>query len=283
MGRNILMHAARGNHADVFARARDLYKDHRHTFTKKPAEKTDDYGSFDVTAVDNTGRSVLHHAAEAGCLDVLTEVMKHTNTGMLQKPDGNGLTPVHHLLRAKYGEPEGRDELSSKFKKLWTAMEARDVMPWTSTGKKRVEIRAKTELIHAARGGFATLRLVLEKVRAAQKASDVGVDVDKTLSVSVAGDTEASPPDAAELAAWGWGMLLGAATKGGHVEVLEIVVRAIKVCTYSYTRRTWSVCHQTAYTRSRAPWPVAIKASCKYAAANECPLKNTQHGCLFEH
>lgn len=228
------MHAARGNHVDAFTRARDLYQDHRHTLAR-PTDGGGDPGSFNK--IDNTGRSVLHHAAEAGCLDVLTEVMKLSNDNMMHRPDMNGLTPVHHLLRAKYGEPEGRDELRSKFEKLWNDMEPRDVMPWTTPARAQdgIAVRAQTELIHAARGGLSTLRLVLDKTRATMQTVD-DVRLDDALSVKVAeekGEGKGPPPtmpQKSELAQWGWGMLLAAVTKGGHVQALEIVVRAIKVC-----------------------------------------------------
>eukprot|EP00903_Cladosiphon_okamuranus_P011821 g11108.t2 len=231
MGRNILMHAARGNHLDVFKRVQDLYEGHQYTFAS-PSAGVDDTTLF--IEEDITGRKVLHHAAEAGCLEVLSEIINLSKlTGIMSYmdwPDHNGLTPMHHLLRAKYGEPEGRDELSSKFNILWCVsgswMKPREVMGWTPTARQdRVEVIAQTELIHAARGGLSTLQLVLDKIHTPTKVNDVRLD--EVLSVNVAEMTDSSPSDE-ELAAWGWGMLLAAATKGGNLEVLEIVVRAIK-------------------------------------------------------
>eukprot|EP00752_Nemacystus_decipiens_P006636 g5966.t1 len=231
MGRNILMHAARGNDVDVFKRVKYLYEEHQHTFADPKAMKGD---AIRLIEIDNTGRNVLHHAAEAGCLEVLSEIIHLSllsgTMAYMDTPDNNGLTPMHHLLRAKYGEPEGRNEIASKFKILWEVsgswMSPRKVMPWTSAdGQDRIEVSAQTELIHAARGGIPTLQLVLDMMRAAWKVEEVHLD--EVILVNIAEEKD-NPPADEELASWGWGMLLAAATKGGDTEVLEIVVRAIK-------------------------------------------------------
>lgn len=236
MGRSILMHAARGNHVNVFKRVRDLFEDcHRRPTSRPPLDRsfdeqqTDDFDSF--TDVDITGRNVLHHAAEAGCLDVLGEAIRVAafKGADMHRPDKNGLTPMHHLLRAKYGEPEGREELRRKFEKLWYVsrswMKPRGVMPLPSG----IAVAATTELIHAARGGVSTLTLVLDKIISAMPKGEV-IGLDGALSVGVDGATgEGQAPSPRELARWGWGMLLAAATNGGDTEVLEIVVRAIQV------------------------------------------------------
>lgn len=250
MGRNILMHAARGNHVDVFKKVCGLFEDHHHHGLSRPTEAK---GGSIIFTSDNTGRNLLHHAAEAGSLEVLKEVVHLARLGIdRDKADSNGLTPMHHLLRAKYGEPEGREELSLKFQRLWLVsrswMKPRSVMRWKSSrpedrtpvdGKKRIPVmpvKAKTELIHAARGGLSTFKLVLGKI------GGNNVRVDDVLSVEI--DEEARregrlrdppteeyrAPSKEELAQWGWGMLLAAATKGGHVEVLDVVVLAIQVC-----------------------------------------------------
>lgn len=287
MGRNILMHAARGNHVDVFKRVRDLFDNHhrtparptalveqvtrndhkgrnilvhvedafkrvqelfdnRHRTSARPTAEQGvrpdhqhagvdhldgQQGSDSFTNVDITGRNVLHHAAEAGCLDVLSEVIYLANhrEADMTVPDTNGLTPMHHLLRAKYGEPEGREELHIKFGKLWYISRS-----WMKPRRVRslpsgIAVTATTELIHAARGGLSTLQVVLDKIRAMQKVEAVGVD--DALSVGVDVKTgQGQGPSPEELTRWGWGMLLAAATTDGRTEVLERVVRAIQVC-----------------------------------------------------
>lgn len=128
------MHATRGNHVDVFKRVQDLYQDHQHILDCPTAGTGNTDSSI---SVDNTGRNVLHHAAEAGRLSALSEIIRLSKLSgtmvYMDTPDRNGLTPMHHLLRAKYGEPEGRDELTSKFNILWYVsgswMNSRKVMP----------------------------------------------------------------------------------------------------------------------------------------------------------
>lgn len=122
----------------------------------------------------------------------------------------------------------------------------------------------RTELFHAAHGGPVTLDLVLEVIRKHQKRfrsqdGDV-VFLDKVLGMTVPnqgttnGNSQHSPhdtlstiepnekwltricqkvPESTSLEQkarhWGYGMLLAAAVKGGHVEVIKRVVSAIEV------------------------------------------------------
>eukprot|EP00903_Cladosiphon_okamuranus_P021649 g19903.t1 len=234
MGRNIVMHAARGNHVYVFKRVQDLFDNHHRSTACQIAgqgfPQPHQQASDSFTNVDITGRNVLHHAAEAGCFEVLSYVIHLVNRkgANMTVPDRNGLTPMHHLLRAKYGEPEGREELHIKFEKLWYISKS-----WMKPRRVRslpsgIAVTAFTELIHAARGGASTLQVVLDKIRAMKSVKDVRLD--DALCVEVAGETgEGQRPSPPELTQWGWGMLLAAATTGGSTEVLKTVMRAIQI------------------------------------------------------
>lgn len=251
LGRNIVMYAARGNSLDVFKRAWNMYHHHQRTFSS-PVEGWGGARSITLTKVDYTGRNVLHHVAEAGCLDVLNEILlmvrhlSHSANGTMHNPDKNGLTPLHHLLRAKYGEPEGPDdtegpdEFPHKFEKLWlygnkdNFMLQRRVMALPREGQDGVAVSAITEVIHAARGGLPSLQLILAKICLMKvwqgKPNNTVVTIEEVLCVAVYGTMEGeNAPEQSKLDAWGWGMLLAAAVKGGHVDVLEHVVHAIKV------------------------------------------------------
>ncbi|CAM9902775.1 unnamed protein product, partial [Ectocarpus sp. 12 AP-2014] len=221
--------------------------------------------SITLTKVDYTGRNLLHHAAEAGCLDVLNEILlmvrklSDSANGTMHKPDKNGLTPLHHLLRAKYGEPEVPDDIEDpaefpqKFEKLWlygskgSFMARRKVMALPRDGRAAVAVSAITDVIHAARGGLPSLQLILAKICLTKfwqgKSNNTVVTIAEALCVAVHetmdGEDETKEgadeikegdgaPEQGELDAWGWGMLLAAAAKGGHVDVLEHVVHAIK-------------------------------------------------------
>ncbi|CAB1096081.1 unnamed protein product [Ectocarpus sp. CCAP 1310/34] len=264
LGRNIVMYAARGNSVDVFKRAWKMYHYHQRTFAS-PVEGWGGAPSITLPKVDYTGRNLLHHAAEAGCLDVIHEILlmvrnlsDSTNVTM-HKPDKNGLTPLHHLLRAKYGEPEVPDDIEDpaefpqKFEKLWfygskgSFMARRKVMPLPRDGRAAVAVSAITDVIHAARGGLPSLQLILAKICLTKcwqgKPNNTVVTIEEALCVAVhetmegedetkegANETKEGEdaPEQGELDAWGWGMLLTAAAKGGHVDVLEHVVHAIK-------------------------------------------------------
>ena len=101
VNRNIIMHAARGGDALVFKQVWDMYKRYVPNWRKIPW--------FDA---DATGRTVLHHAAEAGRLGVLKEVIALLKSMAVDEevedkpdkddmncPDSNGRTPIMHLLR----------------------------------------------------------------------------------------------------------------------------------------------------------------------------------------
>ncbi|CAM9478531.1 unnamed protein product [Ectocarpus fasciculatus] len=242
MGRTVVMYAARGNDVEVFNRVWKMYHHHQRTFSTT-VEGLGGSPSDTLTKVDHTDRNVLHHAAEAGCLDVLGRVIVLArrisgDSKAMHKPDKNGLTPLHHLLRAKYGEPEGRDEIRPKFEQLWlhsnkgSFMVPRRVMPLPCMGRNDVAVMAVTELIHAARGGLPSLKLVLAKIRLMKfwrgKPDSAVVTINEALRVTVDGKGDEDIPKQGVLDAWGWGMLLAAAAKGGHVDVLETVVHAIE-------------------------------------------------------
>ncbi|CAM9548053.1 unnamed protein product, partial [Ectocarpus fasciculatus] len=261
LGRNIVMHASRGNSVDVFKRALHMYHHHQRTFSN-PVEGWGGDPPITLTKVDYTGRNLLHHAAEAGCLGVLNLILlmvrklSDSAKRTIHGPDKNGLTPLHHLLRAKYGEPESPDEFPAKFEKLWlfggqgSFMARRNVMALPREGRDDIAVSAITEVIHAARGGLPSLQLVLGKICLTKfwqgKPNNTVVTIEEVLRVAVGETMEGQEdrtvegeedektaegeeaPKQGELDAWGWGMLLAAAAKGGHVDVLEHVVHAIK-------------------------------------------------------
>lgn len=242
------MYAARGNDVEVFNRVWEMYHHHQRTFSTT-VEGLGSSPSDTLTKVDHTERNVLHHAAEAGCLDALAKVIVLVrrisgDSKTMHKPDKNGLTPLHHLLRAKYGEPEGRDEIRPKFEQLWlhsnkgSFMVPRRVMPLPCVGRADVAVMAVTELIHAARGGLPSLKFVLAKIRLMKfwrgQPDSTVVTINEALRVTVDGENgDEDVPKQGALDAWGWGMLLAAAAKGGHVDVLETVVHAIAVSMYA--------------------------------------------------
>ncbi len=109
------MHAARGGDKHVFRQVWGRYR-----------RCVPDWRTTRWFSADTTGRTVLHHAAEAGSLDVLRavislledsvrdeniaeEVKEEMNPADMNRADKNGRTPIMHLLR--YGGRRRRQAL----------------------------------------------------------------------------------------------------------------------------------------------------------------------------
>lgn len=159
----------------------------------------------------------------------------------LNRADENGRTPIMHVLRLRHGYEDDQD-LERQFEMLYDRtiacggggwMEQRKVLHpeevklgRTSDGSitDRTNVKAATELMHAARGGLKSLHLVIDKF--AEHNGGFPVHVDQALNV-----TWFPEPSQRGITkeAWGWGMLLASAARGGHVDALNAVVHAIKV------------------------------------------------------
>ncbi|CAM9102556.1 unnamed protein product, partial [Hapterophycus canaliculatus] len=226
-GRNLMMHAARSNHVSVFKQVKAIC-------TR--------FSLHQAYCRDYTGRTILHHAAEAGCSAILKEVMDSLDDNKfaeLNLADENGRTPIMHVLRLRHGYEDDRD-LEKQFKMLYERtivcgggggwMEQRKVLHPEEVELGSTTVEAATELVHAARGGYKSLYLVIEKF--AESTGGFPVRVDQALNVTWYPEPSSQYTDStSEISkeAWGWGMLLASAARGGHVNVLDAVVHAIKV------------------------------------------------------
>lgn len=222
-GRNIMMHYARGKHAQVFEEVEKM------CWRFSPDEWR--YRALP----DHTGRTLLHHAAEVGSLAVFEQVLKMTGVEIkaMDGEDANGRTPLMHFLRHRHGpcEGESRDELKTEFNTLYARLAGAapvDTHDWMkrrfvlhlNEAPKGVTAQARTELLHAARGGYESLRLVIGKI-------GEGEPLDEILGVMTPPGTEPLPSFLNK--DLGRGMLIASAAKGGDLKVLKAVVRAIKV------------------------------------------------------
>eukprot|EP00903_Cladosiphon_okamuranus_P019883 g18275.t1 len=217
-GRNLMMHAARGNHVAVFKEVKDIFDRF--------------YPSRDNLLLrDHTGRTILHHAAEAGCSKILDEVMSELSDEEFSKlslADENGRTPIMHVLRLRHGYEDDGDH-ERQFLTLYQRrgssgwMQQREVLhPEEVPPELRgITVKATTELMHAARGGDKSLQLALGKIL--ENTGDAVVNINDALNLTFDGQ-----PATGLDQAWGWGMLLAAAARGGHVNVLKSVVYAIE-------------------------------------------------------
>lgn len=214
-------HAARGNHVAVFEHVKTI-------FDRFSPEREN------LLLRDHTGRTILHHAAEAGCSKILREVMSSLDDeefSELSRADENGRTPIMHVLRLRHGYEDDGD-LEKQFSMLCARtgrggwMQQRKVLHPKEVPEelRGITVEGTTELMHAARGGYKSLQLALEKIR--ESTGKPVVSIDEALNV-----TFTPPATGASLTkeAWGWGMLLAAAARGGHVDVLNAVVYAIEV------------------------------------------------------
>ena len=243
-GRDILMHAARSNHLETF---REVFE--MQIKAAVQAAANDESGPLDVVGevigkVDVKGMNCLHHAAAAGCCEVLRDVMiKCQQAGPLlyrdmDMPDNRGRTPMMFVLRSPFcrGDEDacGNNDLKEKFDMLYGFMTngSKDIkLGWMEptavcSPKPGTTCTAVTELMHAARGGLASLELALNKARVDGRLT---IDLDDALSVKVFGSDGVSWRMDTTTRTWGRALLLAAAAKRGDIDVLHHVLGAIQV------------------------------------------------------
>lgn len=267
-GRGILMHAARSRHVQIFREILDMCKGATHSMRshqnpQTALDKSEDAHSLVrevLLKVDIHGMNCLHHAADAGCFEVLREVLRTCEAvgsslyRQMDTPDKDGRTPIIFVLRN--GGCCGKDEVKAKFNKLFEAMlngpntdsgvhNRRGWMKPSSVPSRpappqRVDktvdkTEAITELMHAARGGLESLELVLNNPLPSSSEDSCGgmrrtVDLDTALAVEVkARDTLELLSPCHDTKTWGRALLLAAAAKLGNVDVLYHVLDAIEV------------------------------------------------------
>ena len=251
MGRGILMHAARSKDVCAFREALDLHTEATGSGTRVVM------GQF-----DHVGMSCLHHAAEAGCYEVLREVIaKLDGAGgsfceEMNKADGFQRTPVMLVLRNAWGgdgHAGGPSSLKDKFDLLLEALPygpalacgGHNKIGWmepvlvpsyrvqesTTRPGPRADTRAVTELIHAVRGGLPALQLALNNPLPASRTGFDGgftVDLDEALAVE-AFDDDNGWMRTDETRTWGRALLMAAAAARGDIDVLHRVLVAIEV------------------------------------------------------
>lgn len=282
-GRGILMHAARRRHVQIFRDVLKMCKDVTHSMRSHQNSQTTPDKSEDTHAllrdvllkVDIHGMSCLHHAADAGSCEVLREVLRmcklvgSTFYQEMDTRDNGGRTPIIFVLRND--GCCGKDEVNAKFNMLVEAMPnglntdsgAHNTKRWMEPSSvpsrpppsKRADqtvdaTEAITELMHAARGGLASLELVLNNTLPSSfvdsDGSDGGwrrtVNLDKALAVKIfpsgtSHDTADPLPSSPDTKTWGRALLLAAAAKLGNEDVLYHILDAIQVRAQSVARR----------------------------------------------
>lgn len=242
-GRTMLMHAARSNDGDAFDEMVGMYF------------KAVTLTSSGYTETDDNGMNCVHHAAEAGCSEVLGKVIEtccEARGSSFAERDKHSRTPVMCVLSDANREERADGSLQKKFNLLYSKMSATcgeqdekvsaDVgehakqgwMEMTDVPTQRIrksrseeidrEARGVTELIHAARGGLASLELVLNEPLPSSRLEDGSISLDKALNVKARDNTTWEPQPA-----WGKGLLLAAAAERGDIDVLHVVLAAIQV------------------------------------------------------
>lgn len=186
----------------------------------------------------------------------------------MSEPDKNGRTPMMYVLRRRYLTGSIADCVRQKFELLWRKHRNAGNGGWmhrrplrlhpktprdlrgrpvddVSTGRTmeersrlesdQVVVKGTTELIHAAYGGLQTLQLVLEKTVPEGEEVDLNkVDLDEIIGVTLVNKrtdeimTLNGEPSGDQLKSWGHGMLLAAAARRGHVDVLDIIEEKIR-------------------------------------------------------
>lgn len=209
-----------------------------------------------ATKADFTGKTMLHHAAEAassGVLDLVFKLANEAGNDVQQRmalPDKNGRTPIMLFMRNQHDSCDGNEgDLKVKMESLLVEpgkgwMESH---PVTSIGGEMPSdqteyiISGRTKLVHAARGGLTTLNLLLDSINELDEELDIKIQ-------KVSRENQTSRPEGSvqivrlhqihdstsqkeldkRARYWGYGMLLTSAVKSGHVEVIKKVVTAIK-------------------------------------------------------
>ncbi|CAM9177459.1 unnamed protein product [Ectocarpus sp. 12 AP-2014] len=274
LGRGILMHAARSNHVatftQIFVMVEETILSAIHFIPTSAApvgSAVSEVAGVSATGTraelvlgkmmgnfDRMGMSCLHHAAEAGCTEVLREVIAKYGGGessvyqKVNKADKFNRTPIMLVLRNTYG---GKDDeastniLKDKFDLLYGAMPnesatasgAHTKKGWmdptpVSLARRRhfKRTRAVTELVHAVRGGVAALRLALNNALPSAKADGddcFAIHLDEALAVEESEDHQ-HWVRTNKTRVWGRAMLLAAAVLHGDVDVVHHAVAAIE-------------------------------------------------------
>lgn len=278
LGRGILMHAARSNDVGAFREALelreeatdsiDLFKQTSATWMgcgiseTSPGSRAGVVLSVEVMGeFDHVGMSCLHHAAEAGCIEVLREVVGKCGGAegslyhQMNKVDGFQRTPIMLVLRnACTGEEHARasKSLKDKFELLYEALPygpafacgGHNKIGWMDPvlvpshrvqaiirAEPPADTRAVTELIHAVRGGLPALQLALNHPLPASKTGVDGgfaVGLDDALAVEAL-DDGGGWVRTDETRIWGRALLLATAAIRGDIDMLHRVVVAIEV------------------------------------------------------
>lgn len=210
--------------------------------------------------VDRKGMTCLHHAAEAGSSAVLSEVVKECGLlwDDLGNPDRSGRTPIMLVLRNAFcceGEEHtcGETDLEDKFGILFDLgigwMQLSRIQPQRLPAPRQTPVKtwAVTELIHAARGGVASLELALNQPLPESKTElarnqplpesktdsehGFGVHLDRALATAwfIDGSRRQLQDEHDDTAIWRRALLLAAAARLGDVDVLYHVLDAIEV------------------------------------------------------
>lgn len=276
LGRGLLMHAARSKHLGAFREAFDMreeatdsitfFKETSATLNTASEAPADTPAGVVLSEVmgqfDRLGMSCLHHAAEAGCYEVLRDVMEKCGGAgsslyqEMNKADGFQRTPIMLVLRNACGGEENAGDssaLKDKFDLLYEAMPCEPALTpgghrkigWmgpalvpshrvlvsTDPFQPRAPTRAVTELMHAVRGGVSALQLVLSNPLPASKTEVDGgfaVDLDEALAVEAL-DDDGRWVRTDGTRTWGRALLLATAALRGDIDVLYRVLDAIEV------------------------------------------------------
>lgn len=290
-----------------FVRARCLRQDiSKRTYKETMVVRSSEEWFDRVTKVDFSGKTMLHHAAEAASPAVLNQVFTLTNeegnrNAVKQRmvlPDKNGRTPIMLFLRNKSGSYNKKDDAVAKMNILWLHsgkgwLKKREVPPvWKIKSDGQEEVASekfitvgRTELFHAAHGGPVTLDLLLQTIRRRHKKDFCVEDgkvvvLDNILGMAVQSDKTPDGDGLHEHSTthlkehnkwfarlhqtisvdtcqeernqnarnWGYGMLLAAAVKGGHVEVIKRVVMAIEASSNKEQIRSGRHCTDIQYS-----------------------------------
>ncbi|CAM9818817.1 unnamed protein product, partial [Ectocarpus sp. 12 AP-2014] len=242
--RTMLMHAARSNNSDAYDEIVGIY------FTAVPLT------SSGYTETDDKGMNCLHHAAEAGCSEVLGKVIKkyrEAGGSSFAERDNNNRTPVMCVLSDANREERADGSLREKFTLLYSNMSPlcseqdekvcthngehakQGWMEMTDVPAQRIsrseeinKARGVTELMHAARGGLESLELALNEPLPSSRRGDGSISLDRALNVTTCDEPASNEPRWEPQPAWGKGLLLAAAAERGDIDVLHIVLTAIQ-------------------------------------------------------
>ncbi|CAM9923666.1 unnamed protein product, partial [Scytosiphon promiscuus] len=217
------------------------------------------------TTMDLKRMTCAHHAAEAGCREVLEKVLKHGKETVLGEKDDRGRTPLMCVMQNTCGDDPAvvRAKLDLLLSKKTVTSPAETISETESMKSSHVEpptavetvtrvledverieifsgLRARTELIHAMGGGLTSLELALNNfsTRTGGKGPSL-VILDDALDVQIWTEPTVDPPSEGtwtahpKRAAWGRALLLAAAAKMGDINLIRYVISTIQGRTFS--------------------------------------------------